>query len=233
MSPARPMKGAILLVEGSDSFRQSLVEQIKFYAGIETFEAATASTALKLIEDWEFDAIVLDVSLPDFDGRDLYQLLKKRGLATPIILLIELETEIESILRLGLGFDQYIVKPFRLGMLLARIRCLVQGPESTKMPHIIIGRYYFEPERKVLIDRDTNLPTKLTEKETSILEVLYLAQGKLVHRSDLLDRVWGYRATVTTHTLETHIYRLRQKLEDVPSDSKFLITELGGYRLNF
>jgi len=233
MIQARPPEGGILLVEGSDSVRQSLVEQIKIYAGIETIEAATGSTALKLVENRKFDIILLDVSLPDLDGRDVYQLMRKRGLETPIILLIELETEIDGILRLGLGADQYIVKPFRLGMLLARIRCLVHSRKYRKMPEMILGRYLFEPERKLLVDRETNRRTRLTEKETSILEVLYLAQGKLVRRSDLLDSVWGYRATVTTHTLETHIYRLRQKLEEAPSNSKLLITELGGYRLSF
>jgi len=209
------------------------VEQIKIYAGIETIEAVTGSTALKLVENRKFDIILLDVSLPDLDGRDVYQLMRKRGLETPIILLIELETEIDGILRLGLGADQYIVKPFRLGMLLARIRCLVHSRKSRKMPEMVLGRYLFEPERKLLVDRETNRRTRLTEKETSILEVLYLAQGKLVRRSDLLDSVWGYSATVTTHTLETHIYRLRQKLEEVPSNSKLLINELGGYRLSF
>lgn len=232
MIQASPREGGLLIVEGSDSFRQSLVEQIRFYSRIETFEAPTGSTALKLVENREFDVILLDISLPDFDGRDVYHLMRKRGLKTPIILLIELETEIDSILRLGLGVDQYILKPIRLGMLLARIRCLVRSPNSRKMPDMIIGRYHFEPERKLLVDRDTNHRTRLTEKETSILEVLYRAQGHLVRRSDLLDRVWGYSAAVTTHTLETHIYRLRQKLEDVPSNSKTLITELGGYRLH-
>ena len=232
-NPGSPPRRGILLVEGSDSFRQSLVEQIKFYAGIEVFEAATGSAALKLVENREFDIILLDVSLPDLDGRNVYHVIRRRGVETPVVLLIESETEIDSILRSGLGADQYIVKPFRLGMLLARIRSLLNSRNSRKMPDMVIGRDHFEPERKLLVDHDTNHHTRLTEKETSILEVLYLAQGKLVQRSDLLDRVWGYSATVTTHTLETHIYRLRQKLEDVPSNSKILITELGGYRLNF
>ena len=221
----------ILLVEGSDPFRQSLVEQIKLYAGIETFEAATGSSALKLVENQEFDVILLNINLPDLDGRDVYQLMRRSGLETPIILFIELETEIDSILRLGLGDDQYIVKPFRLGLLLARIRSLVSSQDYRKMPDMTIGRFRFEPERKLLVNRDTNQGTRLTEKETSILELLYHAHGQVVRRRDLLDKVWGYSATVTTHTLETHIYRLRQKIESVPSKSKTLITELGGYRL--
>ncbi|MFP6718469.1 MAG: response regulator [Alphaproteobacteria bacterium] len=116
---------SILLVEGSDPIRQSLAEQIEFYVGIDTVEAATGANALKLVKKRKFDLILLDMSLPDFDGRDVYQLMRRSGLETPIVIFIEVDTEADTIASLGLGASQYIIKPFRFGLLLARIRSLV------------------------------------------------------------------------------------------------------------
>ncbi|HIC71841.1 MAG TPA: response regulator, partial [Alphaproteobacteria bacterium] len=88
---------SILLVEGSDPIRQSLAEQIEFYVGIDTVEAATGANALKLVKKRKFDLILLDMSLPDFDGRDVYQLMRRSGLETPIVILIEVDTEVDTI----------------------------------------------------------------------------------------------------------------------------------------
>jgi len=222
---------SILLVEGNDPIRQSLAEQIEFYMGIDTVEAATGVHALKLVKKQKFALILLDMSLPDFDGRDVYQLMRCSGLDTPIVIFIETGTEVDTFSGLSLGAAQYIVKPFRLGLLLARIRSLVCDQDLQKTPIMTIGQYCFEPDNKLLIDAVTDKEIRLTEKETSILELLYLSDDKVVRRDILLDTVWGYKASVKTHTLETHIYRLRQKIEIVPSESKILITEAGGYRL--
>ena len=222
---------SILLVEGSDPIRQSLAEQIEFYVGIETVEAATGANALKLVKKRKFDLILLDMSLPDFDGRDVYQLMRRSGLETPIVIFIEVDTEVDTIASLGLGASQYIIKPFRFGLLLARIRSLVCDQDLKKTSIMTIGQYCFEPDNKLLIDAVTDKEIRLTEKETSILELLYFSDDQVVRRDALLDTVWGYKASVRTHTLETHIYRLRQKIETVPSESKILITEAGGYRL--
>ena len=222
---------SILLVEGNDPIRQSLAEQIEFYVGIDTVEAATGENALKLVRKQKFDLILLDMSLPDFDGRDVYQLMRRSGLETPIVIFIEVDTEVDTISGLGLGANQYIIKPFRLGLLLARIRFLVWDQDCEKTPIMTIGQYSFEPNKKLLIDVVTDKEIRLTEKETSILELLYLSDDQVVRRDTLLNTVWGYKASGRTHTLETHIYRLRQKIEAVPSASKILITEAGGYRL--
>ena len=96
---------------------------------------------------------------------------------------------------------------------------------------LIIGPFSFHPNVKLLIDLETNERVRLTDKEAAILKFLYRTQGKVVSRNVLLGEVWGYNSEVTTHTLETHVYRLRQKIEKIPSNAKILLTEPGGYRL--
>ena len=97
-------------------------------------------------------------------------------------------------------------------------------------PFLRIGPYEFRPSAKLLLD-DRGRKVRLTEKETSILKYLYRAGAKAVSREELLTEVWGYNAGVTTHTLETHVYRLRQKVEPDPANASILLTEAGGYRL--
>jgi DNA-binding response OmpR family regulator len=123
-----------------------------------------------------------------------------------------------------------VTKPFKLAVLLARIRAQLRQHEQSEDAVFTIGRFTFKPASKLLVD-DGGSKTRLTEKETSILKYLYRANEKVVSRETLLHEVWGYNAGVTTHTLETHIYRLRQKIEPDAQSPKLLITETGGYRL--
>jgi DNA-binding response OmpR family regulator len=139
-------------------------------------------------------------------------------------------SDTDTILGLESGANDYVTKPFKLGVLLARIRAQFRQHEQSEDAVCTIGLYTFKPASKLLIDGNGSKIT-LTEKETSILKYLYRAGGRLVRRNELLDEVWGYNASVTTHTVETHIYRLRQKIEKDPSQAEILITETGGYRL--
>ncbi|MBT7648424.1 MAG: response regulator transcription factor, partial [Rhodospirillaceae bacterium] len=122
--------------------------------------------------------------------------------------------------------------PFKLGVLLARVRAQLRQREQSEDAVFNIGPYTFRPSAKLLIHDETSQKVRLTEKEAAILKFLYRAGNKAIGREVLLDQVWGYNAGVATHTLETHIYRLRQKIEDDPSNSRLLLTEPGGYRLN-
>ena len=131
---------------------------------------------------------------------------------------------------LNSGANDYVAKPFRFAVLLARIRAQLRQHEQSEDAVFAIGRYTFKPASKLLLD-EKGAKIRLTEKETSILKYLYRAGEKVVSREVLLHEVWGYNAGVTTHTLETHIYRLRQKIEKDPSSAELLVTESGGYKL--
>jgi DNA-binding response OmpR family regulator len=123
-----------------------------------------------------------------------------------------------------------VTKPFRFAVLAARIRAQLRSHEQSEDAVFRVGPYEFRPAQKLLID-ERQKKIRLTEKETNILKYLYRAGANAVSREELLAEVWGYNAGVTTHTLETHIYRLRQKIEPDPASARLLITEAGGYRL--
>jgi DNA-binding response OmpR family regulator len=136
----------------------------------------------------------------------------------------------DTIQGLESGADDYVAKPFRFSVLLARIRVQLRSHEQSENAVFHIGPYQFRPAQKLLLD-SAKKKVRLTEKETNILKYLYRAGGKPVARDELLAEVWGYNAGVTTHTLETHIYRLRQKIEPDAAAAQLLLTEAGGYRL--
>jgi DNA-binding response OmpR family regulator len=156
--------------------------------------------------------------------------MRRAGVKSPIIMLTGADSEADTILGLDSGANDYIVKPFKLGVLLARVRAQLRQHELSEDAVFAIGPYTFQPAQKVLLD-EKDKKIRLTEKETAILKYLYRTGDKAVSREKLLNEVWGYNAGVTTHTLETHIYRLRQKIERDPTRSEILITEKGGYRL--
>jgi DNA-binding response OmpR family regulator len=141
------------------------------------------------------------------------------------------ESDADAILGLDSGANDYITKPFRTGVLLARLRAQLRQHEQSEDAVFTIGPYTFQPSAKTLTDDHSGKKIRLTEKETAILKYLYRSPRRIVDRDTLLDEVWGYNAGVTTHTLETHVYRLRQKMESDPANAAILVTEPGGYRL--
>jgi len=221
----------ILLVDDDDALRQSLAEQLGVYEEFSATEAANGGEALEIVKTKSFDLVLLDVGLPDIDGRELCKLFRRNGVKAPIIMLTGADSEADTILGLDSGANDYVTKPFRLGVLLARIRAQLRQHEQSEDATFAIGRFTFRPAAKVLIDPDSERKIRLTEKETAILKYLYRARDQVVGRDVLLNEVWGYNAGVATHTLETHIYRLRQKIEVDPSSAQLLVTEGGGYRL--
>jgi DNA-binding response OmpR family regulator len=220
----------ILIVDDDDDLRESLKEQLSLYDEFELVTAPTAGKGLEEARTGHFDLLILDVSLPDMDGRELCKQLRKTGFKAPIIMLTGSVSDADMILGLDAGANDYVTKPFKLAVLLARIRAQLRQHEQSEDAVFTIGRFTFKPASKLLVD-DGGSKTRLTEKETSILKYLYRANEKVVSRETLLHEVWGYNAGVTTHTLETHIYRLRQKIEKDPSSAELLITEAGGYKL--
>lgn len=221
----------ILLVDDDEDLRETLREQLWLQEEYTADEAGTGAEGLRLLENNTYEVILLDVGLPDIDGRDLCRKIRRLGIKVPIIMLTGADSEADTILGLESGANDYVTKPFRFGILSARIRAHLRQHEQSEDAVFTIGPYSFHPSNKLLVEVETERKTRLTEKETSILKYLLRAKGKAVGRTELLNEVWGYNSAVTTHTLETHVYRLRQKIETEPSNAKLLLTEPGGYRL--
>lgn len=220
----------ILVVDDDDVLRGSLAEQLQLHEEFSCIEAATAAAGLERARNSHVDLVLLDVGLPDMDGREACRLMRKAGVKVPIVMLTGADTDSDTILGLDAGANDYVTKPFRFGVLLARIRAHLRSHEQSEDAVFKIGPYSFRPSAKMLTDA-AEKKIRLTEKETAILKFLYRAGAKVVGRDVLLTEVWGYNSGVTTHTLETHIYRLRQKIEADPSNAEILVTEAGGYRL--
>jgi DNA-binding response OmpR family regulator len=221
----------ILIVDDDAALRSSLAEQLELHEGFVAVQAETGDQALELVKEHHFEVILMDVGLPDTDGRDLCRLMRRQGVKTPVIMLTAHDSDADTILGLDSGANDYIPKPFRLGVLLARVRAQLRQFELSDDATFPIGPYSFRPSAKILVNAETDRKIHLTEKETAILKYLYRMGDRPVPRDVLLDEVWGYNAGVTTHTLETHIYRLRQKVEPDPGNVQILVTEPGGYRL--
>ena len=220
----------ILLVDDDDDLRDALAEQLVMTEEFDVFEAESGAAGLARAKDEHHDLVVLDVGLPDTDGRELCRLMRKQGVKCPIVMLTGQASDADTILGLDAGANDYIAKPFKFPVLLARIRAQLRTHEQSEDAVFALGPYSFRPSQKLLVD-EGDRKIRLTEKETNILKFLYRAGDRTVARDVLLHEVWGYNAGVTTHTLETHIYRLRQKIEPDPSEARLLVTESGGYRL--
>ena len=222
----------ILLIDDDDDLREALTEQFVMTEEFAVVEAGTGADAQQHLKKGLFDLLIVDVGLPDTDGRELCRLMRKQGLKTPVIMLTGHATDADTILGLDAGANDYVTKPFKFPVLLARIRSQLRQHEQSEDAVFKLGPYSFRPALKLLVCAD-DTKIRLTEKETNILKFLYRAPIPVVPRDTLLQEVWGYNAAVTTHTLETHIYRLRQKIEPDPANVQLLLTETGGYRLNY
>jgi DNA-binding response OmpR family regulator len=220
----------ILLVDDDDNLRRTLAEQLALDGEFEATEAATATEGLQKAKAGQFDVILLDVGLPDGDGRELCKEMRRAQIAAPIIMLTAVDGEADTIRGLDSGANDYVTKPFRFSVLLARIRVQLRQHEQSEDATFTVGPYLFKPSQK-LLTTENGQKIRLTEKEAAIIRYLYRAEQKVVTRDVLLEEVWGYNSGVTTHTLETHVYRLRQKIERDPSNAEILVTENGGYKI--
>lgn len=223
-------KRTILIVEDDDELRAALVEQLALHEEFDTIPVETCAKGLQEAKTGQIDLAVMDVGLPDMDGREAVKILRKSGFKAPIIMLTGHDTDSDTILGLESGANDYITKPFRFAVLLARIRAQLRQHEASEDAVFVVGPYSFRPSSKLLMTPKGG-KVRLTEKETAILRYLYRAGQKPVSRETLLQEVWGYNSGVTTHTLETHIYRLRQKVEKDAGAPAILVTEAGGYKL--
>ena len=220
----------ILLIEDDLELRGALTDQLSLYEEYEAVTAENGNKGVQVAKTEQIDLIIMDVGLPDIDGCEAARMLRRNGFKAPIIMLTGHDTDSDIILGLESGANDYVIKPFRFAVLLARVRTLLRQYEASEDAVFTIGPYTFRPSLKLLLNLNGH-KIRLTEKETSILRHLYRAGRRSVSRQTLLREVWGYNSEVTTHTLETHIYRLRQKIEKNAILPAILITEVGGYKL--
>ena len=223
-------KRCILIVDDDNELREALVEQLALHEEFEAIAVDNGTKAVQTAKGGNIDLVIMDVGLPDVDGREAVRILRKNGFKAPIIMLTGHDTDSDTILGLESGANDYVTTPFRFAVLLARIRAQLRQHEASEDAVFNIGPYMFRPSSKLLLTPKGS-KVRLTEKETAILRYLYRAGQKPVSRETLLQEVWGYNSGVTTHTLETHIYRLRQKVEKDAAAPQILVTEAGGYKL--
>lgn len=224
-----PAQKRVLLVDDDTMLRGSLAEQLAADGSYTVVEAGSCEEGRARAADGLYEFMILDVGLPDGDGRVLCRELRDMGVSCPVIMLTAAESDADTIEGLDAGANDYITKPFRFAVLMARVHAHLRSHGHSEDAQYRIGPYTFRPSAKLLIDEAAK-KIRLTEKETNILKFLHRS-GETVPRETLLHEVWGYNPAVTTHTLETHIYRLRQKIEVDPGHARLLITESGGYRL--
>ncbi len=220
----------ILIVDDDADLLETLVEQLALHDEFEAVPVRNGAQAVEAAKANQIDLVIMDVGLPDIDGREAVRILRKNGFKAPVIMLTGHDTDSDTILGLESGANDYVTKPFRFAVLLARIRAQLRQHDASEDAVFTIGPYSFRPSSKVLLNPKAQ-KIRLTEKETAILRFLYRAAQAPISRETLLQEVWGYNSGVTTHTLETHIYRLRQKIEKDAANPSILVTEAGGYKL--
>jgi len=206
------MPNRILLAEADDVLRASLAEQLR-HEGYEVVSVPAAVDAMDAVKHGPYAFAIIGL------GEDVGTVLRAAGLQAPVLLLVEGEAQA----------PEALAKPFRFSALLARLHALSSHHAANGDGAVRIGPYTFHPSAKLL--QEGARKVRLTEKETNILKFLHASAGT-VPRDILLHEVWGYGPAVATHTLETHIYRLRKKIEQDPQKAQILLTEGGGYRLS-
>jgi DNA-binding response OmpR family regulator len=219
----------ILVVDDDSELRRVLAEQLEMYE-FSVGQAERAGAALELSKRDLFGAILLDVNLADINGHELCRLLRRSGIRAPILMMTGAPSDADAILCFECGASDYIRKPFRFSVLLARLRAQLRLNEQDETAHSI-DRFAFRPSGRVLLDADARKEVELTARETELLKYLYRLRGRSVGRETLLRDVWGYSPDAATHTVEQAVYRLRKKLELDPSHPQILVRDGEGYRL--
>ena len=220
----------ILLINNDKDLGEALVFQLTLGEKYQIIETNDETSALVQINDNFCELVIINSQSSTLKKCNLTKSLRSAGYNKPIIILINRNSNLDNSDDHNHKADEYIVKPFRYPVLLKSIETQLHKFKKSENTQYSIGNYAFKPNSKIL-ESNEGKSIRLTEKENNILNFLYKNLGNVINRETLLHEVWGYNSKVTTHTLETHIYRLRQKIEIDPANACFLITETGGYRL--
>ena len=223
----------ILFVSEALLLKELLLDQLQKQGEYLLEESLSVTEAISLIVKEHFDCILIDSSLADVSLSNLCKNIRQEGVRSPIILVAEELGEDVAIVALDAGANDYVLKPFKINVLVAKIRSNIRQFEQSEFAILRCGRFSFKPGDKILLNNSSKEEVRLTDKETAIIKLLYLSGGEVVTRATLLEEVWGYNTTLTTHTLETHIYRIRQKVGNASSGQDFIATESEGYRMQF
>jgi len=223
----------ILIVEDEVSMQMGLKDNLE----LESYQVDVASdgeTGLSKLKATTYDLVLLDVMLPKLSGFDVCKDARAAGVRTPIILLTARGEEIDKVLGLELGADDYIVKPFSVRELLARVKAILRrsqlAPQATTEQRISIGK--LDIDFATFQAEENGTEVRLSHKEFEILQFLHIHKNKTVGRYELLENVWGYEEQITTRTIDNFILRLRQKVELNPNQPKVILTVHGsGYRM--
>ena len=220
----------ILLINNDKNLGEALAFQLHLGEKYQIIETKCETSSLVQINNNFCDLVIINSQSSTLQGDNLTKSLRLAGYKKPVIMLINPNNNLNIPDNQNHKADEYIIKPFRYTILLKSIETQFHKLKTSENTQYSIGNYVFKPNSKILVSNGSR-SIRLTEKENNILKFLYKNLGNVINRETLLHEVWGYNSKVTTHTLETHIYRLRQKIEDEPSNACFLITEPGGYKL--
>ena len=219
----------ILLVNSDRDLSEELIYQLSLNNEYQIIESGEDNVFTQ-INNNSFKIVIINSQPYKLNGHNVAKKLRTGGYKNPIIMLITHSDASNVDNNLSIEANEHITKPFKYPKLLKSIELHLRQFKRTEDTQYNLGSYLFKPNSKIL-EANGNKSIRLTEKENDILKFLYQNLGTIVSRDILLHEVWGYNSKVTTHTLETHIYRLRQKIEIDPANACFLITETGGYRL--
>jgi DNA-binding response OmpR family regulator len=225
------MKNRILIVEDEPNMLVGLKHNLEF-EGYEVDEAITGTEGLEKGRKAHHDLILLDVMLPGMSGFDVCKQLRAENVLTPIIMLTSKAEEVDKVIGLELGADDYITKPFSIRELLARLKAVLRRrPAVSSGGEIVLGQLTVDFAGYKAKRQDGTIE-HLSHKEFEILQHLWKNQNQIVSRRDLLEEVWGYNETPTTRTVDNFMLKLRQKIEDSPADPQIILTVHGvGYKL--
>ncbi len=221
----------ILIVDGNAAARTELGRDIARHGYSVGYVPTAEAALLVLARAGRADLVLVETDLPDCDGSDLVGRLRRRGVMLPVILLADSATEDDIVRGLDAGADDVVVRPLRMRELVARIRAQLRATACHEEGDLKVGVLTFRPATRIAVHPFLPRPVRLTEKEAALLGRLCRAEGRPVSRQTLLREVWGYSPNVSSHTVETHIYRLRRKIEDGVGTPPIVLSDEGGYRL--
>ncbi len=222
----------LLIIEESKELLSILKDQLTLTGEFNLYTCRAPQKAFDIIKEQNIEIILFSHKGYEQETLDLLKSWREKGVSIPILVITNMQNDSEAIKLLDAGANDYLSRPFRMTLLVARLRAHLRQYDRSCDAILTIGPYYFHQNNGILVAQDTEEQIRLTDKEASILRHLYYAFPDVIKRNKLLDDVWGYTESISTHTLETHIYRLRQKIEPDPKNASILITESRGYRLN-
>jgi DNA-binding response OmpR family regulator len=224
-----------LVIEDEESIGLAVRDELEF-EGFDVDLIEDGSAGLQAVIDNPPDLIVLDLMLPGLNGFEICREVRRRGLPAPIVILTARDQEVDRVRGLDLGADDYLVKPFSLAELLARIRAVLRrtaGPDTGAGPAVFLEAAGLSVDARKHRVMKNNREVSLTVKEFKLLELLLRNPGEVISRDEFLDHVWGKDVFVTHRTVDTHISALRKKIEDNPEEPAYIVSVRGvGYKFN-